>query len=522
MPPLSLSSRTYSTAMVRGRQNAPKLAQDEAPAPEQKAVIPGAQASVPSASSLPPLTSPTEVDPRQRTHHVQYHVPPRSGDAEVQHMPSSMNANGNRNRNFENPLAPPLEPYPQQTPNPQPCTNSHFSMALPESASHPPASQPQHPSSHHHHHVYPYPRAHLQTNGTGVPHEQPPPTPEQLPGNYTYANLTDGIVSHVFFPLVLKKIFEHLTQRQLPANHSAAHFDVLEQRALELKRYGEVYGLEGACEKYASVDLFMSAMVTSLSGLQQRVNAGSIDALLADTLAVASASIQNQHGSPSGAGLSGSNPGNQAGVPIEGRPASRIAAGSGVVKSLGPRIMDDDMGAPRRKLKPQARRCLEEWFQSHLESPYPTDAEKQALATQCQLEIQQVRSDEHLLLILKPFITRLARPSRSVIKLTVVSSFLLLYSAASQVNNFFGNKRMRMKRKMMAVSRPDRTPVSGHSSSANMSAGSPAGKQKESGTFLVCKLTLLCEGSEGDNFQLQVRYAISLTASCYIASYCIT
>jgi hypothetical protein len=230
---------------------------------------------------------------------------------------------------------------------------------------------------------------HQQQQGHPGGHQQDPPTPDSSPTSYTYANLTDGIVSHVFFPLVIKKIFEQFAQRSLPASHTAAHFDILEQRAMELKQFGELYGLEGACEKYASVDLFMSAMVTSLTGLKSRVENGSIDALLADTLAIASASVQGvTPGIHASSGPDGASFGDSLLAPLAAR-SPGLHAGAGVTKPF--HAVDPSSMAPRRKLKPQARRCLEDWFESHLESPYPTDAEKQALAAQCQLEVHQAR-----------------------------------------------------------------------------------------------------------------------------------
>lgn len=64
----------------------------------------------------------------------------------------------------------------------------------------------------------------------------------------------------------------------------------------------------------------------------------------------------------------------------------------------------------KRNLSKQATDALNLWFFNHLHDPYPTDEEKSVLAGQCGLTL-------------------------------------------SQVNNWFGNKRMRYKRKMMDQSR---------------------------------------------------------------------
>mmetsp|Transcript_901 Transcript_901/g.5629 ORF Transcript_901/g.5629 Transcript_901/m.5629 type:complete len:462 (+) Transcript_901:256-1641(+) len=63
-------------------------------------------------------------------------------------------------------------------------------------------------------------------------------------------------------------------------------------------------------------------------------------------------------------------------------------------------------GKTREKLSPNALQILENWFTEHLDNPYPCETEKQALATQCKISV-------------------------------------------SQVSNWFGNKRMRFKRKAM-------------------------------------------------------------------------
>lgn len=376
--------------MVRGRRKTPP--------PKKSAASPRSRAQegkppTPSTSSLAPSTAPLDQESQQRTAAQgqftgqfqkqsfvlpaipDFPSPPSSGQPPPQHFGNSQQ------------VAPVLDHYQPQMPNHHSAPFNHLSgIVLPDPIAVPPPHPGQLPSVQHNPQNYHPNPAHAQASGALS--QQPPQVPDSAPGNYTYANLTDGIVDHIFFPLVLKKIFEYFARQQLPAAHSADHFQVLEERALELKRYGEMCGLEGACEKYASVDLFMSAMVTSLSGLHEKVNAGSIDPLLADTLSVASASFQNRTGATASTGFqNGRKP--SFGLPHMSQRAG-VVAGSGVVKPPGQRNLEDELGGPRRKLRPQARKCLEEWFQAHLESPYPSDAEKQALATQCQLEIQQV------------------------------------------------------------------------------------------------------------------------------------
>lgn len=277
----------------------------------------------------------------------------------------------------------------------------------------------------------------------------------------SYSNLQDGIMNHCFFPLVVKKLFEVLGEKPFSAPHLTPYYAQLEQRAEELQHYGETYGVEGACEKFASVDLFMSAMVSSLATIKSRMASGSVDALLVETLNIVKGTLRSSNmtvphqASPSQ--RTSVNPSQHHGLsdqilaPIQDRGST---SNPGVFKNLRSRTLDDSVSLPRRKLKPQARRCLEDWFQSHLNSPYPTEAEKIFLANQCQLDVQQVcwthRSlqDDTYRLVED---MHLSDSCFVFMVLSVAFCFLKTF-LIFQVNNYFGNKRMRMKRKMMALS----------------------------------------------------------------------
>lgn len=391
--------------MARGRKKTLPL---KGPEPSPSTVAPERKSSTPLTPPLAPSPNFLEQEPQQRAPQekglpqrapqAHYHVQPQKQAVilpTIPDYPSPQNLNHQPPQNFGHSLAGAevLDHYHPRATNPQPAPFNHLSgIILPDPIAIPPPHMSQPSSTHHHLQNYHPNPAHLEASA-GLSHPPPPPqAPDSAPGNYTYANLTDGIVGHIFFPLVLKKIFEHFAQQQLPAAQSADHFEMLEDRALELKKYGEMCGLEGACEKYASVDLFMSAMVTSLSGLPEKVNAGSIDPLLADTLSVASASFRNGPGpgaTATGRIQNAAEAGNSSGFPHKSQ-HDGVAPGSGVAKPPVQRDLEDVHNAARRKLRPHARKCLEEWFQAHLESPYPSDVEKQALATQCQLELQQV------------------------------------------------------------------------------------------------------------------------------------
>ena len=49
-----------------------------------------------------------------------------------------------------------------------------------------------------------------------------------------------------------------------------------------------------------------------------------------------------------------------------------------------------DTGRRRRTLRPKATKILKQWFERHLDHPYPTEAEKSLLGVQCELSMEQV------------------------------------------------------------------------------------------------------------------------------------
>jgi len=49
-----------------------------------------------------------------------------------------------------------------------------------------------------------------------------------------------------------------------------------------------------------------------------------------------------------------------------------------------------DTGRRRRNLRPKATKYLKQWFERHLDHPYPTEAEKSLLAAQCEISVDQV------------------------------------------------------------------------------------------------------------------------------------
>ncbi|GAQ83676.1 homeobox protein [Klebsormidium nitens] len=128
-------------------------------------------------------------------------------------------------------------------------------------------------------------------------------------------------------------------------------------------------------------------------------------------------------------------------LPVEeGRPENARAAG-GVKRRKAPRgehSAQDTRGSSRqretrggdgRALAPGVLAVLNAWFHDHFKNPYPTDEEKAELAAQCNLQVKQI-------------------------------------------NNWFGNKRMRLKRTIMQTLET-RVPPGASVSAAEHRSGAP-------------------------------------------------
>ncbi len=144
----------------------------------------------------------------------------------------------------------------------------------------------------------------------------------------------------------------------------------------------------------------MVAVLTALDDLKKQPYPHSIPPVLHNTLA-ACAQLAATAADATGSGSGSTTPPSFA--PVSAGPAQPSWASSGAT------------GGPRPKLIANTRAILEEWFKAHYSNPYPTEATKQELASRCGITL-------------------------------------------SQVNNFFGNKRMRIKRKAMALPAPQNSP----------------------------------------------------------------
>lgn len=183
---------------------------------------------------------------------------------------------------------------------------------------------------------------------------------QQPEGAHTFASLVRGVVHHPLFPVVL-----HKTSLLLPSDRATPpplshQLTGAEVSATTLKTFAESNGLDGACERWTSTDVFMSALVAALNALP-------------------------------------------ANIPMPNTVEQLITAKLPVQKDS-----TAIRKPPRTPVSERGKAALERWFQQHLDNPYPTPPQKEQLARDCNMSL-------------------------------------------SSVNNWFGNKRMRIKRKMLTV-----------------------------------------------------------------------
>lgn len=226
-----------------------------------------------------------------------------------------------------------------------------------------------------------------------------------LQNGHTFSGLTNGVIAHPLFALVFKKIFEVCGSNSFDSGQLAHHYEDSDTSAKALQQYAENNGLDRACERWTSTDVFMSALVAALNSLQNSMQSGTPNAsnsTLQHTIASAEKIIN-------GGGMWPTDPRNvgaTAGYPNMSPPQIR---GTWRQDRHIQKGMHTHGSTTRTPLSEKAKAALERWFQENLENPYPTVAQKMELARICSMSL-------------------------------------------SSVNNWFGNKRMRIKRKMLNVS----------------------------------------------------------------------
>lgn len=163
--------------------------------------------------------------------------------------------------------------------------------------------------------------------------------------------------------------------------------------ARTLSIFASSQGVDNACKHSSSLDVFMAVLVSALEDIKKKSSYERLPPILHYTFVACARHATNTVQS------TGTNNSAPVDSPFQHLPSRPMQP----YEKYNP-----NSSAPRAKLSTSARTILEDWFNEHYSNPYPTETEKAELAQRCQI-------------------------------------------ALNQVNNFFGNKRMRIKRKVMTL-----------------------------------------------------------------------
>eukprot|EP00171_Calliarthron_tuberculosum_P014488 IDg14488t1 len=170
-----------------------------------------------------------------------------------------------------------------------------------------------------------------------------------------------------------------------------------ENKCEKIAGLAKMKGLDYACSNSDLLDVFFAALSAALDQLRQ-TNLDMVHPTLRDTLAVCKADIKQNTRHPRLQTYST--------PPIEYTGAlARTLPKWASIRASGTRR------GVRAKHTPATRSVLNAWFMTNFDNPYPSNAEKSKLALQCGITL-------------------------------------------SQVNNYFGNRRIRTKRKFISSSPP--------------------------------------------------------------------
>lgn len=233
--------------------------------------------------------------------------------------------------------------------------------------------------------------------------------------DYTYTALVNDIIAHPLFPLIIKKVFDVCQCNAFEKSHLKPHFSETESNARGVQNYAQQHGLADAWARWASTDVFMSALVASLSHVSSTGPGDNVTlrrTITAGQTALSAVLIDPQQVDPMHVTRDLEVQRNDHGLREDTAPrpsASREMVYSAQQFHESPSsAVQTPRAATRSALSEKAKETLEKWFQEHISAPYPKKQEKDELAALCDISL-------------------------------------------SSVNNWFGNKRMRVKRKMLRV-----------------------------------------------------------------------
>lgn len=217
-----------------------------------------------------------------------------------------------------------------------------------------------------------------------------------------FEDLVREAQTHPAMALLTWKIFETVTQQEIPVPPHTHSLLIETQR--EHERLARIAGanFDDACSNSSLLDILFVTLSTAWDKLGESGTALE-QPELRDTLVACDVATKRN--------LVLARPQTYSTPPAEYTGAFARA----LPRWTGMRASGAGRGA-RNKLSPFARHELDEWFRTHFDNPYPTDKEKATLATHCGISI-------------------------------------------GQVSNYFGNRRMRTKRKMRSTRNPPTSPI---------------------------------------------------------------
>lgn len=224
--------------------------------------------------------------------------------------------------------------------------------------------------------------------------------PPQLMNGNSFPDLNNLIMAHPFLPVVFKKVFE-VCGAVAPFENPqlSPYLEDCERKARDLATVASGQGLDRTCSKYSSADVYMAAMLNALNTLQVTMQSGGSvqNHNLESTVLFAGKTISGHSWNANGRAVA---------IP-QNTFRQGFLQGNTLVQKLGPHI-----GPTRTPLTEKAKAYLDKWFSDNFMNPFPSIQEKIELSKACGMSL-------------------------------------------SSVNNWFGNKRMRIKRKMSLLPAPN-------------------------------------------------------------------
>lgn len=221
----------------------------------------------------------------------------------------------------------------------------------------------------------------------------PPARARAAPATRSSADSFQGLVEHVLdhpsLALMVKKVLEAPNNGDVEVRGAEAELDSVNRQVRALANItAETGSVDQTCRTVETVDVFFAAMMTALETVKNNPDIDMPPALRS----VIQTTGDLTQGAVDDASL-------------------QAAANKDTYPNIfeKPPPVAEEPTEPKTKIGSRARGILMRWFEDHFDNPYPSEEEKKRLAIECGIQTKQV-------------------------------------------NNYFGNIRMRTKRKAMALS----------------------------------------------------------------------